>query len=44
MDDQNSNAVSDVMKNVNGVSVQNYDSDRWSFQARQRLFRHQFPV
>ncbi|MGK5057454.1 TonB-dependent siderophore receptor [Janthinobacterium sp. LB2P49] len=34
MDDQNSNAVSDVMKNVNGVSVQNYDSDRWSFQAR----------
>ncbi|PKV45958.1 outer membrane receptor for ferric coprogen and ferric-rhodotorulic acid [Janthinobacterium sp. 61] len=34
MEDQNSNAVSDVMKNVNGVSVQNYDSDRWSFQAR----------
>lgn len=34
MDDQNSNAVSDVMKNVNGVNVQNYDSDRWSFWAR----------
>ena len=34
IEDQNSNAVSDVMKNVNGVSVQNYDSDRWSFQAR----------
>ncbi len=34
MDDQGSVSVADVMQQSAGITVQNYDSDRWSFSAR----------
>ncbi|MEG0555655.1 MAG: TonB-dependent siderophore receptor [Comamonas sp.] len=34
MDDQGSTSVADVMSQSAGITVQNYDSDRWSFSAR----------
>ena len=34
MDDQGSVSVSDVMRQAPGVTVMNYDSERWSFNAR----------
>ncbi len=34
MDDQGSTSVSDVMRQSPGITVLNYDSERWSFNAR----------
>jgi len=34
MDDQGSTSVRDVMQQAAGITVQNYDSERWGFNAR----------
>lgn len=34
MDDQGITSVADVMRQSAGITVQNYDSDRWNFNAR----------
>ncbi|NWD17520.1 TonB-dependent receptor plug domain-containing protein [Pseudomonas sp. IPO3778] len=33
MDDQGSNSIADTLRRAPGVSVQNYDSERWEFPA-----------
>lgn len=34
MDDQGSNSIADTLRRAPGVSVQNYDSERWEFSSR----------
>ena len=34
MDDQGSNNIADTLRRAPGVSVQNYDSERWEFSSR----------
>ncbi|MCL9657200.1 TonB-dependent receptor [Pseudomonas protegens] len=34
LDDQGSNSIADALRRAPGVSVQNYDSERWEFSSR----------
>ncbi|WLH92626.1 TonB-dependent siderophore receptor [Pseudomonas sp. FP453] len=34
MDDQGSNSIADTLRRAPGISVQNYDSERWEFSGR----------
>lgn len=34
MDDQGTNSIADTLRRAPGVSVQNYDSERWEFSSR----------
>jgi len=34
MDDQGSNSIADTLRRAPGISVQNYDSERWEFSSR----------
>lgn len=34
LDDQNATSIADALRRVPGISVQNYDSERWEFSSR----------
>ncbi|MHC8353939.1 TonB-dependent siderophore receptor [Pseudomonas sp. LB3P81] len=34
LDDQGSTSIADALRRVSGISVQNYDSERWEFSSR----------
>ncbi|MFP3548246.1 TonB-dependent receptor plug domain-containing protein, partial [Rhizobium sp. SIMBA_035] len=34
MDDQGATSIADTLRRAPGVSVQNYDSERWEFSSR----------